>query len=893
MSWKNKRLVIIDGNSLINRAYYAIRQPMITKDGLYTHAVYGFLNMLQKIVKEHDPSHIVVAFDMKGPTFRHIEYKEYKADRKGMPEELAMQLPVLKEILEAMHIKILEIDGFEADDILGTVAKRGEASDFNILIITGDKDALQLASETTKILITKKGISEFELYDLETIIEKYGFTPDQFIDYKGLMGDPSDNIPGIPGVGEVTAGKLIHEFGSIENLIANADSIVSKKLRQKITDNTTLALMSRRLATIQTDVPIETDFNDFAVEEPDYKKLIDLYKRLEFNSFLRKMKLAQTVSPVPEMHPTISRQKKYIGEKENADDLKEIFKDSRDVCMKIISDNNHKNMPEIFGAAFMTKNCHCYIDGSLIDAIKSLMQFFYDTKTTIYGHNIQQDYYVLRSMGQKKLPKVSFDSAIAQYLIQPERSSYDIKPLLLEYFHKDFESLEAYSTNNGQLGIFDGIRIRYDEYGASWCEAAEMLRPVINSRLKSEGLISVFEDIELPLIPVLASMEARGFAIDRQELESADKSLSIQLGLLTQKIYELAGCEFNINSPKQLGEVLFEKLALPVGKKTKTGYSTNAEVLENLKEHHEIIDLILEYRTISKLKGTYVDGLLPLIHMDERIHAHFRQTVTSTGRISCTEPNLQNIPVREEIGRNLRKAFIPQSDDYVLLGADYSQIELRILAHMSLDPSLTEAFNRGRDIHKTTASRVFEVPENLVTPQLRSSAKAVNFGVIYGMSSFGLSTELHITRKQAENYIREYFEKHRMVKLFLDEQINHAKQHGYVTTIMNRKRNIHEINASNYMVRQAGERLAMNSPIQGSAADIIKMAMILCHEELEEKELKSGLILQVHDELIIETHKSELEQVKELLERNMTSAVKLRVALTVDLNSGSNWYELN
>lgn len=891
----NNRLVIIDGNSLINRAYYAIRRPMITKEGLYTHGVYGFLNMLQKIQKEYEPSYLAVAFDRKAPTFRHMEYTEYKADRKGMPVELAMQLPVLKDILEAMHIKMLEIDGFEADDILGTVVKRGEEEGFSPIVITGDRDALQLASDQTKIIITKKGISEFETYDREAILEEYGFAPEQIVDLKGLMGDSSDNIPGLPGVGEKTAQKLILEFGSVENLIANADRIANEKLREKVRENTTIALMSRRLAEIHTNVPIDLEFQEFQVREPDYGKLIDLYKKLEFNSFLNRMKPKDEPgqrAPGVNAMPLKERQRYRIHAPEELEMLEASLKDGKNVCMKVMSDQNHRDIPEIYGIAFMTEHIHCYIDGNPAEMLGALEQMFQKTGATVYGHNLQPDFYALRSLGFQSLPRVSFDSAVAQYLLQPERSSYDLKPLSLEYFHKDFKDKEEFSSDGGQLGFLGEMEVRYDEYGVQWCETVEMLRKVMEDRLSLEDLMPVLEKIELPLIPVLAAMEARGFAVDSRELLAAGETLTAQLLTLTREIYLQAGTEFNINSPKQLGEILFERLKLPAGKKTKTGYSTNAEILESLRDYHEIIGLILEYRTLSKLNGTYVEGLLPLVHKDGRIHAHFRQTVTATGRISCTEPNLQNIPIRQEAGRALRKVFIPRDENYVLVGADYSQIELRVLAHMSQDPSLIEAFNQGLDIHKATASRVFGVPESEVTPLMRSNAKAVNFGVIYGMSSFGLSAELNISRKQAEIYIRDYFHKHQKVKEYMDNQVEFAKKYGYVTTIMNRKRHIHEINAANHMVRQAGERLAMNSPIQGSAADIIKLAMILCHEEMEREQMRSGLILQVHDELIIEAHKDELSRVEALLAENMINAVKLSVTLTVDLNTGNNWYEL-
>lgn len=892
---RNNRFVVIDGNSLINRAYYAIRRPMITKDGLYTQGVYGFINMLLKIQEDYKPGYLAVTFDRKTPTFRHLEYEDYKAQRKEMPIELAMQLPLLKEVLEAMKIKILEIDGFEADDIIGTLVKRGEAEELEPLVITGDKDALQLASEKTKIIITKKGISEFKVYDNQTIIDEYGFSPEQFIDFKGLMGDPSDNIPGIPGVGEKTARKLIIEFENVNNVITQAESITNQKLKERIKENTQLALLSRRLAEIHTDVPIEINFDELIVEEPDYRKLIEVYRKLGFNSLLKRLNPGPYASAdgIKDSCQIDNKPKIIIKNKENLNILHESIKKNRTIALKVFNDFSHIDIPQIYGIAISTKDKYFYLDNCKEDLLKSLEILFINEEVQIIGHQLQSDYYALLCHGFSTWsPYTVFDTAIAQYLLQPKRSSYELKTLSLEYLFIDFKDLESFSSNNGQLGLFEENETGFLEYGAQWCEMVLKLKEIMEERLKKEGLTSIFHQIELPLIYVLASMEAQGFSVNKKELQEAGKFLTNQLNVFTEKIYRLAGEEFNINSPKQLGDILFEKLKLPAGKKNKTGYSTSAEVLEKLKGKHEIIDLILEYRTLSKLNGTYVEGMLPLIHKDGKIHAHYQQTVTATGRISCTEPNLQNIPIRQELGRKLRKAFIPEDEDFTLIGADYSQIELRVLAHMSKDPSLIEAFNKGADIHKSTASKVFGIPESDVTPLQRSNAKAVNFGVIYGMSSFGLSTELNISRKEAEKYITEYFKKYNKVKEFMDEQVKFCKENGYVTTIMNRKRPIYEINAKNYMLRQSGERLAMNSPIQGSAADIIKLAMISCHKQLKQEKMKSALILQVHDELIIQASKDELERVKKLLVENMENAIKLDVELSVDLNTGENWYEL-
>ncbi len=866
---------------------------MMTKEGLYTHAVYGFLNILQKIRKDYEPGYLVVAFDRKAPTFRHLEFADYKAGRKKMPPELAMQVPVLKEVLDCMRIRILEIDGFEADDIIGTVAKRAEEQGYEPLIITGDKDALQLATHITRVIITKKGISEFEEYDHDAIVEKYGFTPEQFIDFKGLMGDPSDNIPGLPGVGEKTAQKLILEYGSVANLVNNPERISNAKLREKIEENAQLALMSRRLAEINTEVPIDIRIEDYIEEEPEYSRLIEIYKKLEFNSFLKKLQISEhdgeaNQSMTEEKLPPVT----IINSIQGFETLKSYFKPGDMAALKVFSDKNHKDIPSLTGVTLSTEE-HCfYVDLSVEGLLEDLKSMISATKLRYLGHSIQEDYYVLISNGLDNWePETAFDTAIAQYLLQPGRSSYDLNALTLEYFHRELAGPET-DINEEQLGFLEQKQIDYAGYGARWCAALFMLRTLQHEKLEAEGLLPVFEEIELPLISVLAHMEAQGFAVDREELLEAGRRLTEQISAITASIYSLAGQEFNINSPKQLGEILFEKLGLPSGKKTKTGYSTNAETLERLKDEHEIVAHILEYRMLSKLNGTYVEGLLPMIHADGKIHAHFQQTVAATGRISCTEPNLQNIPIKQEVGRQLRKAFVPESEEWILVGADYSQIELRVLAHLSEDPTLIESFREGADIHRTTAAKVFGVPESQVTPLQRSNAKAVNFGVIYGMSGFGLATELNISRKMAEKYIEEYFNKYEKVKAFMDRQIEECKKNGYVTTIMNRKRPIPEIHASHFVQRQAGERLAMNSPIQGSAADIIKIAMIKCHKQLLAEGLKSRLILQVHDELIIQTHREELDRVKTILQENMENAIELQVPLSVDLNIGENWYEL-
>ena len=882
-----EKIVIIDGNSLINRAYYAMQRPMITREGIYTQGIYGFLNMLGKIRDDYAPKYLTVAFDLKAPTFRHLEYKDYKAGRKPMPPELAMQMPVLKDVLGAMNIPILELEGFEADDIIGTVARLGEEKGLEPLIVTGDKDALQLATDVTKVLITKKGVTDFELFDHGKMIERYNLTPVQFIDLKGLMGDSSDNIPGIPGVGEKTGIKLLEQFGSIENMLANTEQIERESLRNKVEENAQLAIMSKQLATINRFVPIEFEFESLREEEPDYDRLIELYQKLEFNSFLKRLKMPAGETEKTESAVPLQVEKTIIRAPEELDALTALT--GKEVFIKVFGDYGHVRKPEVQGIFLMDEERAFYVDCLHISP-EEAAQAVNHLNLSLSGHDIKDDVFSLMSYGMTGF-NISFDTAIAEYVLDVSRSKYDLKTLALEKLHQDIPDQNEFVSGIGQIDMFSDNSAAYLDYGVLLGSITMAVRRCQEPEIEGKSLAKVLYDVELPLVEVLASMEVSGVRADKKFIDEFGLQLKEKIQLLELQIYDLAGTQFNINSPVQLGEILFEKLQLPSGKKTKRGYSTSADILEKIKDKHPVVPAVLEYRNLTKLNSTYVEGLKPLIASDGRIHAHFQQTVTATGRISCTEPNLQNIPIRQELGRKLRSAFEAEKG-CTLVGADYSQIELRVLAHLSQDENLIDAFNNGEDIHRMTASRVLGIPAEQITVADRSRAKAVNFGVIYGMSGFGLSEELNITRKEAEAYIEEYFKKHEKVKAYMDEQIANAKKTGYSETILGRKRAIHEITASAYMVRQLGERLAMNSPIQGSAADIIKLAMLKVYSELKAKHPDAKLILQVHDELIIEAPDSELDEIKELLVRNMESAMNLSVKLAAEVNTGHTWYDL-
>jgi DNA polymerase-1 len=884
----NKKLIVIDGNSLINRAYYAMR-PLTNKHGLHTHAIFGFVRMLNRVIQDYCPEYIIVAFDKKAPTFRHAEYNLYKATRKGMPVELAEQVPVLKELLGAMNIAMVELEGFEADDLIGTIVKRGEESDLKPIVITGDRDALQLTSHITDVLLTKKGVSELETYNQQIFEEKYNITPEQFVDLKGLMGDSSDNIPGVPGIGEKTGLKLIQEFGSINELLQRSHEIKNAKQREKIEENAQLALMSRRLAEINTHVPIDIDFEACGFKNPDTEKIVEIYSQLEFYSLLDKLNNSSDIKKSDELADEIERVNKHIITKmEEFNQISGILNQQEKVILHVCSDYNHLDTENITAVTMLAADEYVYFDMSNRELVDAVVSFIQKNELLIIGHDCKASILSLMKLGMKDF-SLAFDTAIAQYLIQPERPSYEIESLALEYLNINLTEADS---EEEQLNLFSGALKTNFEWDLKRSLVIKKLQLLLEKKLIEDDLEKLYYTIELPLIEILARMEYHGFLVNKNELTMNSAKLSTKIDILTEDIFRLAGEEFNINSPKQLGVILFEKLNLPFGKKTKTGYSTGIDILEKLEKKHEIIPYIIEYRTLAKLKSTYADGLVNFINKNtQKIHAHFNQTVTSTGRISCTEPNLQNIPIKQEEGRLLRKAFIKENK-HILVGADYSQIELRILAHLSKDPSLIEAFHQDMDIHRATAARVFNVEPENVTSLQRNNAKAVNFGVIYGMSDYGLSENLHISRKEAGQYITEYFNKYTMVKCFMDESIKNCKEKGYVTTLMNRKRYIPEIYSKNFNIRSMGERLAMNTPIQGSAADLIKKAMVDVFAALKSNRLKAKLILQVHDELILQVPEDEVAIVKELLKEKMESAVQLRVPLKVDLNSADNWYDL-
>ena len=878
----NKTLVIIDGNSIINRAFYALPE-MSNKEGLKTNAIYGFTNMLLKIIDTYNPTHISVAFDRKAPTFRHIEFKEYKAGRKKMPDELREQFEPLKDLLDKFNIHRLEIDGYEADDIIGTVSKIAEDNGFKVYIVTGDKDAIQLASNKTTTLITKKGVGEVEEYDYDSVIEKYEMTPTQFIDLKGLMGDKSDNIPGVPGIGEKTGIKLIKEFSSIEGIFDNIDSIKGST-KKKLEENKELAIMSKKLATIIRDVPVEFNLEELEYGNYNTKDILDVFKYLGFTSLIPR------IGSLDESEDIVNEANVEISKLEDIDEFINKVKENNELTIKTVTREGNildKRIKYIFLS----------VDGKKIyyveeDSIYKLEYIFTSNEIKKLGYNLKDDYISLKPYGIK-LENIYFDITIAEYLIDSMSStSYECSAIAMKYLTKKVKTKEELLGKGVKAKKYQDLSFEeLSSHISQIIDTVKSVMPIMEENLKESNMDGLLYHVEMPLVEVLADMEYEGVKVDKEKLNELGSQFKEIIKKLESEIYEISGEEFNINSPKQLGVILFEKLGLPVIKKTKTGYSTNAEVLDKLKDQSPIIDKIIEYRQIVKLNSTYVEGLLSIINpIDGRIHSSFNQTITTTGRISSTEPNLQNIPVKLEMGRNIRKVFISDKE-CKLVDADYSQVELRVLAHMSQDETMIDAFKHNEDIHTKTASQVFNVSMDEVTSKQRSDAKAVNFGIVYGKSDFGLSEDLNIPVKQAKEYIENYFNKYNKIKEFMDNIIEDASSNGYVTTILNRRRYIPEIKSSNFMLRNAGKRAAMNAPIQGSAADIIKIAMINVYKKLEENNLKSKLILQVHDELIVEAVDSEIDIVKKIVKDEMENAVCLDVNLDVDLNIGDSWYD--
>lgn len=878
----NKTLVIIDGNSIINRAFYALPE-MSNKEGLKTNAIYGFTNMLLKIIDTYNPTHISVAFDRKAPTFRHIEFKEYKAGRKKMPDELREQFEPLKDLLDKFNIHRLEIDGYEADDIIGTVSKIAEDNGFKVYIVTGDKDAIQLASNKTTTLITKKGVGEVEEYDYDSVIEKYEMTPTQFIDLKGLMGDKSDNIPGVPGIGEKTGIKLIKEFSSIEGIFDNIDSIKGST-KKKLEENKELAIMSKKLATIIRDVPVEFNLEELEYGNYNTKDILDVFKYLGFTSLIPR------IGNLDESEEIVNEANVEISKLEDIDEFINKVKENNELIIKTVTREGNildKRIKYIFLS----------VDGKKIyyveeNSIHKLEYIFTSNEIKKLGYNLKDDYIALKPYSIK-LENIYFDITIAEYLIDSMSStSYECSAIAMKYLTKKVKTKEELLGKGVKAKKYQDLSFEeLSSHISQIIDTVKSVMPIMEENLKESNMDGLLYHVEMPLVEVLADMEYEGVKVDKEKLNELGSQFKEIIKKLESEIYKISGEEFNINSPKQLGVILFEKLGLPVIKKTKTGYSTNAEVLDKLKDQSPIIDKIIEYRQIVKLNSTYVEGLLSIINpIDGRIHSSFNQTITTTGRISSTEPNLQNIPVKLEMGRNIRKVFISDKE-CKLVDADYSQVELRVLAHMSQDETMIDAFKHNEDIHTKTASQVFNVSMDEVTSKQRSDAKAVNFGIVYGKSDFGLSEDLNIPVKQAKEYIENYFNKYNKIKEFMDNIIEDASSNGYVTTILNRRRYIPEIKSSNFMLRNAGKRAAMNAPIQGSAADIIKIAMINVYKKLEENNLKSKLILQVHDELIVEAVDSEIDIVKKIVKDEMENAVCLDVNLDVDLNIGDSWYD--
>lgn len=890
-----ERIIIIDGNSLVNRAFFAMPPSLKTLDGTPINGVFGFLKMLNKVIKEYQPTYLSVAFDMKGPTFRHQQYAEYKGTRKGMPDELRVQMPILKEMLDLLKIHRMELQGYEADDLIGTVAKTCSRNDVEVIVITGDKDALQLVDKNITIYITKKGISQIIPYTDELVYDEFGVSPHQIIDFKGLSGDSSDNIPGIPKVGPKTATKLLQQLETVEQVIGRSEEIANKRIRGLVEEYAEQALLSKQLATIMIDVPVEVDMESMRIGEADPAALEESFMRYNFKNLIADFMPKDDDGSVPIAGEALDVDFELI-EAKTISDIEEFYetcKSAKEVMYLLLYDKDTvRQMKPLFGFFTCCGEKGIAIPFAQIEgSLQALKPLFESTEIVKNGYETKRDYIVLKNAGIE-LKGLGFDGYIASYLVHPDWKHYTIADATAEYFNKRILTKEELLGKGAKEKKY--VDIPAEEviaYGKAHIKSIFEMSKALKKRLTEENLETLYYDIEVPLIEVLADIEYDGFNVNLEVLKKLDEELMEKIASLETDIYRFSEEAFNINSPKQLGVVLFEKLELPVIKKTKTGYSTSHDVLMKLQSKHPIIDLVVEYRAYSKLKSTYIDGLLAVVNPETgRVHTSLNQTVAVTGRLSSTEPNMQNIPIRLPLGREIRKIFVPSESQH-LVDADYSQIELRILAHMSDDDSLKRAFNEEIDVHALTASQVFNIPLEEVTSLERSRAKEVNFGIVYGMSDYGLSENLNISRAEAKTYIEQYFEKYSKVKTFMDITIEQCKEDGFVTTLFDRKRQIPEINHKNFNLRSFAERTAMNTPIQGTAADIMKIAMIKVHKELKERALGSRLILQVHDELIVDTVAEELEIVTDIVKRNMEEAADLSVPLKVDLNVGDSWYD--
>lgn len=892
-----EKLVVIDGNSILNRAFYGIMSSKMlqTADGTYTNAVYGFLAIMFKLIEDVNPDYMVVAFDVKHPTKRHEMYAEYKGTRHGMPDELAAQMPIIKDVLEAMNIKIIELAGYEADDILGTLSKSSEKQNIDVTLLTGDRDSFQLASDKTTIRIprTKNGKTETENFDRNKVLEVYGIEPQELIEVKGLMGDKSDNIPGVPGVGEKTALNLIKEFHSIDTIyekLEAGEAIAKGKLKENLEANKDLAILSRELGRIDVNAPIDKDLEHFRVKQWDNKKVLELFRNLRFNRYIDRFNLGQNQS------------------NEEVKDVKDLFeyielKDSKEIISKIKLNKilyycfeklNYNDENLIIKKEITYINIYDDKKVYNVEFSADFKEIFEDKEILKCSYNLKEDYILLKQIGINS-QNMMYDAKIAVYILNSVSNAYSMEDISRQFLEIDISDYEENKEKSEvQTSLFDEVST--DEKRANFTYALYayvigITREKILKELENIKSLELFNNIEMPIVEILAEMQYEGMYVDKHELVKYGENLKKHIEELRIDIYKMAGEEFNINSPKQLGVVLFEKLELKPCKKTKNGYSTDVDALDKIKDAHPIVDKILEYRQLMKLNSTYVEGLIPFINpKTERIHTFFHQTVTATGRLSSTEPNLQNIPTRSEIGKKLRKVFKPE-EGRIFVDADYSQVELRVMAHMSNDETMIKAFNSDADIHTICASQVFKVPIEEVSKQLRSKAKAVNFGIVYGISEFGLAEQIDIKRNEAKEYIEQYLDTYHGIKEYMDNIVEEAKKNGCVSTLFGRRRYIPELNSKNYMIRKFGDRAAMNTPIQGTAADIMKIAMIKVYNELKNRNLKSKLILQIHDELLIETVLEEKEEVEKLLKECMEESANLSVPLTVEVEEGKSWYQ--